>query len=69
MMKEEFFFELEYIIITREIRLRTRVIKEYLIKWKNLPEEDATWDSEQLRQPHLSLNSFEDKAPLKGVAM
>ena len=37
-------FEPEYIITTREIRLRTRVIKEYLIKWKNLPKEDATWD-------------------------
>ena len=40
-------FEPEYIITTRERILRTRVIKEYLIKWKNLPEEDATWESEQ----------------------
>ena len=42
-------FEPESIIATREKRLRTRVIKEYLIKWKNLPEEDATWESEQFR--------------------
>ena len=46
-------FEPEYIITTIEIRLRTRVIKEYLIKWKNLPEEDATLESEQFRQLHL----------------
>jgi hypothetical protein len=33
--------EPEAIIATREKKLRSRVIKEYLIKWKNLPEEDA----------------------------
>ena len=33
---------LEYIITTRERRLRMRVIKEYLIKWKNLLEEEGT---------------------------
>ena len=36
--------EPEYIITTRERILKTRVIKEYLIKWKNLSEEDATWN-------------------------
>jgi len=40
-------FEPEYIITTKERRLRTRVIKEYLIKWKNLPKEDVTWESKQ----------------------
>ena len=48
----------EYIITTRERRLRTRVIKEYLIKWKNLLEEDATWESEQFRQLHHSLTQL-----------
>jgi hypothetical protein len=38
--------EPEAIIATREKRLRARVIKEYLIKWKNLPEEDTAWESE-----------------------
>ena len=51
-------FEPEYIIATKERRLRTRVIKEYLIKWKNLPEEDATWESEQFRPLHLSLTQL-----------
>jgi hypothetical protein len=47
--------EPEAIIATREKRLHSRVIKEYLIKWKNLPEEDATWESEHFRQLHPSL--------------
>ena len=51
-------FELEYIITTRERRLRARVIKEYLIKWKNLPKEDAIGESEKFRQLHLSLTQL-----------
>ena len=51
-------FEPEYIITTRERRLRARVIKEYIIKWKNLPEEDATWKSEKFCELHLSLTQL-----------
>jgi hypothetical protein len=29
-------------------KLQNRVIREYLIKWKYLPAEDATWESEQI---------------------
>jgi hypothetical protein len=47
--------EPEAIIATREKRLCSRVIKEYLIKWKNLPEEDVAWESEHFRQLHPSL--------------
>ena len=47
--------EPEAIIASREKKLRSRIIKEYLIKWKNLPEEDATWESEQFHQLHPSL--------------
>ena len=32
----------------REKRLRKRNIKEYLIKWKDFPIEDATWENEQV---------------------
>ena len=35
------------ILDTRERKLRTRIVKEYLVKWKDLSEEDATWESEQ----------------------
>jgi hypothetical protein len=33
-----------------EKKLRKRSIKEYLVKWKNLPIEDATWEGEQMLQ-------------------
>jgi hypothetical protein len=33
-----------------EKNLRKRSIREYLVKWKNLPMEDATWEGEQLIQ-------------------
>ena len=50
----------EKILRTRERRLRTRTIKEYLVQWKDLPSEEATWEDEQILQhPNLALN--EDK--------
>ena len=30
----------------RTKQLRNRVITEYLVKWKNLPLEDSTWEDE-----------------------
>ena len=47
--------EPEGIISTREEKLRSRVIKEYLIKWKDLPEEEASWETEAFCQQHPSL--------------
>jgi hypothetical protein len=47
--------ENEAIISTREKRLHSRVIKEYLIKWKNIPEEDVAWESKHFHQLHPSL--------------
>ena len=43
------------IISTREKKLRSRVIKEHLIKWKDLPEEEASWETEKFCQQHSSL--------------
>jgi hypothetical protein len=40
----------EEILEVRERKLRKRSIREYLVKWKNLPVEDATWEGEQLIQ-------------------
>ena len=34
----------EQILQVRERKLRNRVIREYPMKWKELPMEDATWD-------------------------
>ena len=36
----------EEVLEVREKKLRKRSIKEYLIRWKDFPIEDATWESE-----------------------
>ena len=55
----------EQIIQTRERKLRNRVIREYLVQWKELPPEDATWKGEQVLQ-HPSLKLLEDKQSQAG---
>ena len=39
---------LEKVLKTRERRLRSRTIKEYLVQWKYLPSEDATWEEDNI---------------------
>ena len=39
---------LEEVIETRERRLRNGTIREYLIRWKDLPYEDATLEGESI---------------------
>ena len=41
-----------------EIKTRTicsRSVKDYLIKWRNLPDDEATWENEDFRSRHPSL--------------
>ena len=38
--------ELEKISKTRTKRLQNQIITDYLVKWKNLPVEDSTWEDE-----------------------
>ncbi|XP_057858312.1 uncharacterized protein LOC131067364 [Cryptomeria japonica] len=40
----------EEILDFKECSLRKRTIREYLVKWKNLPMEDATWESDEILQ-------------------
>ena len=44
--------ELEIISEIRTKQLRNRVITEYLVKWKNIPVEDSTWEDESFIQKH-----------------
>ena len=44
--------EPEEFMETRTRQLRNRSISEYLIKWKNLPAEDSTWEVENFIQKH-----------------
>ena len=50
----------ERILQVQERKPWNRVILEYLVKWKELPMEDATWEREQVLQ-HPSLQLLEDK--------
>jgi hypothetical protein len=56
---------LEEVLEFQERKLRSRFIKECLIKWRGLPVEDATWESEQVLQ-HLGLVLLEDKQSGEG---
>ncbi|MCO5575082.1 hypothetical protein L7F22_028879 [Adiantum nelumboides] len=50
--------QLDYILEIRERKLRNRSIIEHLVKWKDFPEEDATWKDEvtlQKNYPDLPL--------------
>ena len=44
--------EPEAITEARTRQLQNQSISEYLIKWKNLPTEDSTWEDENLIQKH-----------------
>jgi hypothetical protein len=51
-----------------ERKLRSSVIKECLIRWRGLPVEDTTWESEQvLQNPRLVL--LKDKQFREGRAV
>ena len=45
----------EVVTETRIRQLRNRSISEYLIKWKNLPVGDSTWEDENFIQKHPEL--------------
>lgn len=46
----------EAILDTRERHLRSRAVFEYLIRWKSLLDEEATWEGGQILQyPSLQL--------------
>ncbi|XP_059070598.1 uncharacterized protein LOC131860232 [Cryptomeria japonica] len=59
----KFILEPEVILDKREKGLRNRTIPEYLVKWKGLPKEDASWVGEEFTShPRL----LEDKQIQEG---
>ena len=40
----------ECILEVREQKLRNKIIRDYLVQWKDLPIEEATWEAEQVLQ-------------------
>ena len=53
--EEKIILKPEAVTETRTRQLRNRSISEYLIKWKNLPTEDSTWEDENFIQKHPEL--------------
>ena len=53
--KGRIIWEPKEIIATIERRRCFRTLKEYLIRWKNFPDEDASWEIEQFHQQYPSL--------------
>jgi hypothetical protein len=55
----------EGLLERRERRLRSRVIRDYLVRWRGLPVGDATWEGEHILQ-HPGLMLLEDKQSREG---
>jgi len=48
------------ILETRTRKLRSRELQEHLVKWKDLPDEDSTWEGHEILS-HPALKLLEGK--------
>ena len=53
--EEKLVLEPECILEIKTRTLRSKSINEYLIKWRNLPDDEATWENEDFHSRHPSL--------------
>jgi hypothetical protein len=42
---------------------------EYLIKWKNMPPEEATWEDEQFMKKHPQLQALRENFLKEGAML
>ena len=59
MKKGSSFLEPVEILKIREKTLRNHTVKEYLVRWRHLPLDDAMWEGKQIIQ-HPALHFLED---------
>jgi hypothetical protein len=52
--------EREKVIYQRSLSLWNRIIMEHLIKWNNMPLEEATWENEQFVKKHPQLQALRE---------
>lgn len=60
-----FMLKSEAILESSKRKLRRKTIREFLVHWKNLPDEDATWEGEHILE-HPALGLLEGKQHLGG---
>ena len=53
------------ILEVQENKLRSIIIKEYLVQWEELPREEATWEGQNILQ-HPSLKLLGDREYWEG---
>ena len=62
----EIIMEPEAILDTRWVKKGSKIIEESLVKWKRLPEDDATWENTQEVQDRFINMNLGDKVSVKG---
>jgi hypothetical protein len=58
--EEKLILELEKVIDQHSRSLWNKTTMEYLIKWKNITLEEATWENEQFKKKHPQLQALRD---------
>ena len=63
---EEPYYEIEKILRWRKIKRGNRIVKQYLVLWKDYPVEEARWiEADQFNHPGQLQNYLEEDQPLE----
>ena len=63
---EELYYEIEKILRWRKVKRGRRIIKEYLVLWKNYPISEASWiQAEQFSDPIQLQQYLDEDQPLQ----
>ena len=63
---EEPYYEIERILRWRKVKRRNKIVKQYLVLWKDYPVEEARWiEADQFSNPGQLQNYLEEDQPLE----